>query len=64
MLGLAVTMPQTTSLSSVAAAVPNSEGTKAEGVEVVIDATQPGMPMTFPQVSTRYRSLPSPSAQA
>ena len=53
-------MPQTTSLSSVAAAVPNSDGTRVKASRSSLMMTWRVMPMILPQVSTRYRSFPSP----
>ena len=53
MFGLAVTIPQTTSLSSVAAAVPNSAGMRVKASRSSLMITCRVMPMTLPQVSTR-----------
>ena len=53
MVGLEVTIPQTTSLSSVAAAVPNSAGMRVKASRSSLMITCRVMPMTLPQVSTR-----------
>lgn len=57
MLGLAVTMPQTTSLSSVAAAVPNRDGTRVNASRSSLTITWRVMPITLPQVSTEVTLL-------
>ena len=51
--GLAVKMPQTTSLSSVAAEVPKSAGTRVKASRSSLISTWRVMPITLPKVSMR-----------